>query len=149
MSTVHEEIVDRLEEILEKNIDAEKGYTKAAENAKNPGLISYFERKSSDRRHFNTELKSKLVAAYDEIEDEGSFTGTIHRTWMDVKAFFSGDNDEAMLEEAIKGDKAAVEEYDEILEDGHLPMDIADCIKEQKMKIRNDLNKIKTLEDLA
>lgn len=149
MSTVKEEIVDQLEEILEKNRDAEKGYAKAAENAKSRSLKSYFEKKSSERKKFNQELKSKMIASYDEIDDEGSFTGTIHRAWMDVKALFSGDNDEAMLEEAIKGDKAAVEEYDDILEEGNLPVDISQCISKQKMQIRNDLNKIRTLEDLA
>jgi len=137
-----------LEEILEKNRDAEKGYAKAAENADSVSLKSYFEKKSTERNKFNQELKSRMVASYDEIEDGGSFTGTIHRAWMDVKSLFSGDNDEAMLEEAIKGDKAAVEEYDEILEEGNLPVDIAQCISQQKMQIRNDLNKIRTLEDL-
>lgn len=137
-----------MEEILEKNRDAEKGYAKAAENADSVSLKSYFEKKSTERNKFNQELKSRMVASYDEIEDGGSFTGTIHRAWMDVKSLFSGDNDEAMLEEAIKGDKAAVEEYDEILEEGNLPVDIAQCISQQKMQIRNDLNKIRTLEDL-
>lgn len=68
---------------------------------------------------------------------------------MDVKSFFSGDNDESMLEEAIRGDKEAVEEYEEVLEDSNIPTSIASLIREQKMKIRTDLNKIKSLEDLA
>lgn len=149
MSTTHKELVSQLEEILEKNRDAEKGYKKAAENADSNSLKSYFQKKSSDRRSFNDALKSELVASYDEIDDDGTFSGTVHRAWMDVKALFSGDNDKSMLEEAIRGDKAAVEEYEEVLEDTTLPTSIATLIREQKMKIRTDLNKIKTLEDLA
>jgi len=149
MSTEHEKIVDQLEEILEKNRDAEKGYSKAAENAESPDLKSYFQRKSSERKDFNALLKSKMLTAYDEIDDGGSFTGTIHRTWMDVKALFSGDDDEAMLEEAIKGDKAAVDEYEEILEEGNLPVDIAECIQNQKVKIQKDLADANKLENLA
>ncbi|WP_373516213.1 PA2169 family four-helix-bundle protein [Pricia sp.] len=148
MSTKHEEMVDQLEEILEKNRDAEKGYKKAAENADSISLKSYFEKKARDRKSFNDSLKRELVANYDKIDDDGSFGGTIHRTWMDVKAFFSGDNDESMLEEAIRGDKSAVEEYEEVLEDTTLPSSIATLIRDQQMKIRTDLNKIKTLEDL-
>ncbi|MGY8914391.1 MAG: DUF2383 domain-containing protein, partial [Flavobacteriales bacterium] len=45
MDTRSKELVDQLEEILEKNKDAEKGYAKAAENAKSQGLQSYFSRK--------------------------------------------------------------------------------------------------------
>lgn len=149
MSIVNDEMIDRLEEILEKNRDAAKGYAKAAENASSPDLKSYFQRKSSERKDFNATLKSKMVSAYDEVDDGSSFSGAIHRTWMDVKALFSGDNDEAMLEEAIKGDKAAVEEYEEILEDGNLPIDIAECIAEQKNKIQDDLKEVRKMETLA
>lgn len=54
---------------------------------------------------FNAQLKREMVVNYKEIDDEGSFTGTMHRVWMDVKALFSADNDESMLEEAIRGEK--------------------------------------------
>jgi len=149
METKYEKLVDQLEEILEKNRDAEKGYRKAAENSDSASLKSYFENKAHERAHFNNSLKSKMVANYDDIDDDSSFTGSIHRAWMDVKAFFSGDNDESMLEEAIRGDRAAVEEYEEVLEETALPPAIATLIREQKTKIRTDLNKIKSMEDLA
>lgn len=149
METKYEKRVDQLQEILEKNRDAEKGYRKAAENADSLSLKSYFENKAREREQFNTSLKREMIANYDTIDDEGSFTGSIHRAWMDVKAFFSGDNDESMLEEAIRGDKAAIEEYEEVLEDTSLPNPIANLIREQKTKIRTDLNKIKSMEDLA
>ncbi|WP_149276240.1 ferritin-like domain-containing protein [Pareuzebyella sediminis] len=148
METKSKKLVDQLEEILEKNRDAQKGYAKAAENAESHSLQSYFNRKSSERKSFNDALRAELVATYDEIDDDGSFTGTIHRTWMDIKNFFSGNSDEAMLEEAIRGDKASVEEYEEVLKDTALPMRVSTLIRDQNMKIRTDLNKIRSLEDL-
>lgn len=148
METKHEKLVDQLEEILEKNRDAEKGYVKAAENADSPNLKAFFRRKASERKEFNESLKRELVTSYDEIDDDGSFSGTMHRTWMDIKSFFSGNDDESMLEEAIRGDKAAVEEYEEVLEDKTLPASVATVIRNQHMKIRTDLNNIKSLEDL-
>lgn len=141
-------MVDRLQEILEKNSDAEKGYRKAAENADSNNLQAYFMRKSEERKSFNRELKDELVAAYEEIDEDGSFTGTMHRAWMDIKAFFSAKNDRSMLEEAIRGDKTAVEEYQEILKDTALPIRVARIISNQLMKINTDLDNIKTLEDL-
>ena len=148
METKNRKLVDRLEEILEKNRDAEKGYMKAAENAKSVSLQSYFRGKSQERKTFNDTLKTELVAAYDEIDDDGSFTGTIHRTWMDIKNLFSGNSDKAMLEEAIRGDKAAVEEYEDVLKDTALPLSVSGAIRNQLIKIRTDLNKVQRLEDL-
>ena len=79
---------------------------------------------------------------------DGSTAGALHRTWMDVKAFFSEDDAEAMLEEAIRGDKAVIEEYNEVLADTHLPIEAATIIRRQRDWLKQDLEKIKTLEDL-
>ncbi|PKA96756.1 uncharacterized protein (TIGR02284 family) [Flavobacteriaceae bacterium MAR_2009_75] len=148
METKNRKLVDQLQEILEKNRDAEKGYKKAAENAKSTNLKAFFTRKSEERRSFNGALKNELIATYDQINDNGSFQGTIHRAWMDVKNLFSADSDESMLEECIRGDKAAIEEYDEVLKDEALPLRVSTIIRDQMMKIRTDLNKVKSLEDL-
>lgn len=142
------ELLDELEEILEKNIDAERGYSKAAEKAENPALKRYFENKSRERREFNSDLKTQIKAAYSDFDEDGSFTGSIHRTWMDLKSIFSANDDEAMLEESIRGDKAAVEEYDDVLEEESLPVGLRNLLLNQRTKIKTDLERNKTLEDL-
>ena len=147
METLNEKIYEEMREILEKNRDAEKGFAKAAENAKNLGLKTYFDKKSAERRAFNGQLISAIQTIYSDFDAEGSFTGTIHRVWMDMKAFISGDNDESMLEESIRGDKAAVEEYTEVLKDNTLPSSIRHLISEQLQKIKIDIAKNQQLED--
>lgn len=142
------EIEDGLNDIIQKNEDAVKGYEKAAENAENVGLKSYFQNKAVERRNFLVELKAAAPALETREEVDGSATGSMHRAWMDVKAFFSGDNDESMLEEAIKGDKAAVEEYNDVLSDTHLPIEAASIIRRQRDWIKQDLEKIRTMEDV-
>ena len=137
-----------LQEILQKNIDAERGYRKAAENADSDGLKTFFEDKSRDRKIFNDYLKQEILLNFENLKEEGSFTGTLHRTWMDLKSVFSKNSDAAMLEEAIRGDKSAVEEYEEILKNTELPPKIADIIRTQLVNIKIDLNEVKSLEDL-
>jgi len=75
--------------------------------------------------------------------------GSMHRAWMDVKAFFSGDNDEAMLEEAVRGDKSAVSEYNKMLAETLVPHRIKEIIREQRDTIQNDLETSKILEEIA
>lgn len=72
---------------------------------------------------------------------------TDHRAWMDVKAFFSADDDESMLEEAIRGEKASVEEYNDVLEDKELPASIVALVRKQKNQIEKDLNEVKSMGD--
>ncbi|MGY8914582.1 MAG: ferritin-like domain-containing protein [Flavobacteriales bacterium] len=149
METSKKEIYSEIREILKKNRDAEKGFSKAAENAEDAALKAYFRKKSSERQEFNAKLLSEIQTAYTEFDATGSFTGTIHRTWMDVKSLFSADDDESMLEESIRGDKAAVDEYDDVLNYKNLPAGLRFLLNEQREKILMDIAKNKRLEDLS
>lgn len=148
MDSFTEKVAERLNELIEKNIDATKGFDKAAENASSSELKNYFSTKSEERQNFATQLKTIVGITGEEIEDSGSLTGTAHRTWMDIKSLFSSDNDESMLEEAITGEKAAVDEYKEILEEP-LPLGAKEVLQRQLARIESGLNRIKVLEDLA
>lgn len=149
METKNKDLVDRLGDVLDRNIDAQKGYAKAAENADSRALQAFFQRKSTERENFNMELATSLKTAYGVLDRDGSAKGTLHRAWMDVKNMFSADSDEAMLEECIRGDKAAIEEYTELLEETGLPLEVSAVVRNHMLKLRTDLNKVKSLEDLV
>ena len=149
MSTYTEEIGNRLNDLLKKTYDAEKGFKKAAENIDNSALKTYFKQKAQERYDFGHELKSELKTFNQDIDKGGSVTGAAHRTWMDVKALFSSENQESMLEEAIRGEKAAINEYSEVINETSLPSSTKSILESQKNKIQNGLSRIKTLEDLS
>ncbi|MFS4446495.1 ferritin-like domain-containing protein [Maribacter sp. 2307UL18-2] len=149
MSTYTETVGINLNNILEKTYDAEKGYEKAAENTENPALKNFFQRKKQERYDFGHELKTEIKKFGEEVDKGGSVTGAVHRAWMDTKAFFSADDAESMLEESIRGEKAAVEEYQDVLKDTALPPSTATLLTQQMNKIKADLNQIKRLEDLS
>ncbi|MDO6519589.1 conserved hypothetical protein [Zobellia uliginosa] len=147
MSTYSEEVQTKLNNILEKTYDAEKGFKKAAEHAKSTDLKTFFKRKADERYSFGHDLKTEIVRYGQDFEKGGSTTGAMHRSWMDVKAWFSADNDEAMLEEAITGEKAAIDEYREVLKEVSLPSSTTTLLTQQMNKISTDLNNIKIVED--
>lgn len=148
MKTYTEEVASKLNQLLEKSYDAEKGYHKAAENVDHSGLKNFFNRKSNQRRDFGHEIKDEIRAFGQEVDKGGSLTGSAHRAWMDVKALFSGDDSESMLEEAIRGEKASVEEYDDVLKETSLPSSTRSILESQRNKIQGDLSEVKSLENL-
>jgi len=149
MKTYTEKIGNKLNDLLEKTYDAEKGFKKAAEKVENPTLKNYFQRKAKERYNFGHELKTEITEFGQEIDKGDSLASKAHRSWMDVKALFSSDNEEAMLEEAIRGEKASLDEYDDILGETALPPSIENLLRKQKGKINNGLSTIKRLEDLS
>lgn len=148
MSQYTEKLGSRLNDLLEKNFDAEEGFKKASENAKHAGLKAYFNNKSQERMNFGNQLKTEIKNYGQEPEKDGSATAAVHRTWMEVKTWFSRDNDESMLEEAIRGEKAALNEYQEVLQETTLPATTKDLLVSQKATIEQGLSNIERLEDL-
>lgn len=148
MSTYTETISSKLNDLLERTYDAEKGFKKAAENTEHTYLKRYFERKSLERQNFGIELNNEIRSFGESPEKSGSFEGAAHRTWMDIKAMFSVNNDESMLEEAIRGENTALNDYNEVINDHGLPMSTQSILIRQRDAIANDLQAIKRLEDL-
>ncbi|AYN68909.1 PA2169 family four-helix-bundle protein [Euzebyella marina] len=149
MSTYTEEVGSKLNDLLERTYDAEKGFIKAADNVENSNLKGYFKRKAQERYDFGHALKTEIRQYGQKVDKGDSFASKAHRSWMDIKNFFSADNEEAMLEEAIKGEKAAVNTYEEVLEDTNLPPSTETLLTQQKNQIVSGLNNIKRLEDIA
>ena len=149
MSNYTEEVGKKLNELLERTYDAEKGFKTAAENVEHSGLKKYFKSKAKQRYDFGHALKSEIRDFGEEVDKGGSVKGSLHRTWMNTKALFSNDNAESMLEEAIRGEKAAVEEYNDVLNETTLPNSTATILNNQKVEIEGGLSTIKRLEDLS
>ncbi|MCW8981330.1 PA2169 family four-helix-bundle protein [Altibacter sp.] len=145
---IHDDLVDNLQGLLEKNYDAEKGFTKAMKNAKDDRLKSFLKHQAAQRNRFATELDKEIRSLNETPKESGSTTGALHRTWIDVKTAFTGDDDEAVLEECIRGDKASVEEYEEKLNDNRFPPQISSVLTNQLSQIKSTLNTVKKLEDL-
>ncbi|RZT00042.1 ferritin-like domain-containing protein [Aquimarina brevivitae] len=149
MDTYTEKVSTKLNDLLERTYDAEKGFKKAASNVKNKALKNYFTSKAQERYDFGHELKSEIKSFGQKVNKGGSNLGAAHRTWMDIKNLLSSDNEESMLEEAIRGEKSAVDEYQEVLKETTLPPSTENVLLKQKEQIENGLNTIKRLEDLS
>ncbi|SHI38962.1 conserved hypothetical protein [Algibacter luteus] len=144
-----EKISNQLNELLVKNYDAEKGYLNAIENVDSDKLKMFFKRRATERSEFAKELRTEILRYGELPEDSGSFKGTLHRNWMTLKSLFSSNNEEAILEEAIRGEEASLEEYNEILKDRTLPPTIDSLLTKQKNAIQAAINTEKVHEELV
>jgi len=143
------EMGQKVKGILEKTIDAIKGFDTASENAKEISLKNYFSKKSLQRKLFSDELKLEISVNHQEnVDVSGSLTGDLHRVWMDIKSFMATDNDLAMLEESIRGEKAALEEFGEVLSKEYLTLNLRNILSKQEVIIQTDLQTIKNMDDI-
>ncbi len=140
------EMADKLNELLEKNYDSEKGLRNAVDDIQNPQLKAFFKEKAAERYDFGHELKSE-IRNFGEAPDKGSSVkADAHRAWMDLKSALSGNNEEAVLEEAIRGEKLAVKNYNEVIENIDFPPSTKNLLLKQRNAIQQTLEKAKSLE---
>ena len=116
-----EEISNKLNELLVKNYDAEKGYLNAMSNVDDKNLKIFFKRRASERSQFAKELRTEILRYGETPEDSGTFKGTVHRNWMSLKSALSSNNEEEIIEEAIRGEEKSLKEYDQMMKENNLP----------------------------
>lgn len=142
-------ISERLNELLIKNYDAEKGYINAMKDVENVNIKTFFKNRAEERSKFARALRTEILT-YGEIpENSGSIKGKLHRNWMTLKATFSSNNEETILNEALRGEKASLEEYNELLADSNLPSRLIELLREQRNAIEAAINSVKLYEEVV
>lgn len=143
---VNKEIVKHINSLLEKHHDAVRGYEEAADKVKTPSLKTFLERNANTRRSFAQDLKQEVVSLGGDPENSTSTKADLHRTWIDLKSAFSSDDDEAVLEECIRGEEAAIKDYDETIRSGDVPQGLSTKLQSQRDQIQQTMNELKSLE---
>lgn len=143
------ERIEHLQELLEKNYDAEKGYKKVLEQADSNNLKRFLKEQAVIRNRFATEIHTVIRSLNAEPKEKGSATGDLHRTWIDLKTMFTKNDDEAVLEECLRGEKASLKEYEKKLEETVFMPETKAMLEKHLKEIRTTLSEIQHLEDLA
>jgi len=141
-----ENMSNKLNELLTKNYDAEAGYKKAATIVEDPKLKRFFETEAQNRYDFGHELKSEIRNVGGNPDKGTSFTGDAHRAWMNIKDTFTSTDEEAILKEVVRGEKKAVEEYKDVINDTTLPPTTKSIITKQVNNIESTLRNTKNFE---
>jgi len=145
--TDNKEIIEGLNDLLEKNYDSEKGFKNAIEDVEDAGLKAFFTGKAQQRYDFGHEIKAEIKKLGGKPDKGGSMTGTAHRAWMDIKSVLSLNTPEAVLDACETGEEAALKDYDEFLKENVVSADLRNTISSQRSKIAGTLRSIEILEE--
>ena len=147
METRNDELIEELKHLLHIANDGKEGYKTAAEDADSAELKALFTTYSIQRSEFEMELKSclqQLGAASDN--ESGGPLGALHRVWMDVKTALTSNDNHAILDACITGEKAAIEAYDKVLADTSLSPEMREILTSQRADISESLRNVQNLE---
>jgi len=142
--------VNKLNELITANYDAEAGYKQVAERADHAELKTQFTNYAQQRYDFGHEIKDQISKLGGEVEKGSSVGAGLHRTWIAIKETLStqGD-DEAILEEVVRGEEHALEHYQEVANALPVGSSARNIVEMQRNKISAALEEMKLREKLS
>ncbi|GHA31010.1 chemotaxis protein [Salinimicrobium marinum] len=145
---LREELIKNLESLLEKNLDAEKGYKRALQHAETSRLKAFIKNQAFLHARFATELDQYLHTLNERPKSQHSLMGDFHRAWIDFGSSISKSADEFILQECIRGEKAGIREYEEKLNNGKFAPTTKLLLEGQLSAMSNNIAGIKHQDDL-
>jgi len=143
---IKKELVENLQNILEKNYDAEAGYKKIMLKAEGNALKKWLQERAAERSNFATEIDEQLRLINEQPIKDGSLKATVHRAWIDVKTALSLDTDESILEECIRGENESISQYESVLNGGIYNEKLSVILASQMLKIKENIDVAKKID---
>jgi uncharacterized protein (TIGR02284 family) len=144
----NDDVISTLNGLIETCKDGQEGFKEAAEGVERSDLKSLFYEFSQQRSQFAGELQSIVQSLGGDPENSGSFAGTLHRGWINIKSAVTGRDDAAILNECERGEDSAKNNYKSALEEA-LPANVMETIQTQYAAVQSAHDRIKALRDSA
>ncbi|WP_418317002.1 PA2169 family four-helix-bundle protein [Piscinibacter sakaiensis] len=139
--------IKTLNELIETCKDGEYGFKACSEQAKSHELKSMLASRASECRMAAQQLQALVTRMGGKAEDDGSMLGAMHRGWVSVKAKLSSYDDLAVLEEAERGEDAALETYRDALKDDHLTPEARTLVDQQYQGVKRNHDEVRRRRD--
>jgi uncharacterized protein (TIGR02284 family) len=135
-----------LNELIETSKDGEKGFAKAAQDARDAALKSLFSEYAERCRSSAVELQSLVLDQGGTPAKTGSSAAALRRGWMSVKEALTARKDLAILEECEKAEDYAKAEYRKALTQD-LPADVRAVVERQNQGVIANHDRVRALRD--
>ncbi|UDI91679.1 ferritin-like domain-containing protein [Pseudomonas sp. IAC-BECa141] len=154
MTDMNKEAISVLNDLIETSKDGQEGFKTCAEDIKHPELKTLFVKRSADCATAAAELQAAVRSMGGDPETSTSVSGDLHRRWVDVKAMFTGKDEEAVLNEAERGEDHALKAYREAIDKltkikDHGLTKIFDLVEKQYHGVQRNHDQVKVLRDQA
>lgn len=137
---------DTLNTLIETCRDGEHGFNTCAAHALASQLKTLFRERADACRSAAETLQNVVSRSGVEPDGGGSVSGTLHRGWVSLRSTLPGDDNVAMLNEALRAEDRALARYRHALSQS-LPADIRLMVEHQLLAVRQSHDRIRLLRD--
>ena len=146
MSMTTEKVNDKLQYLLGTLRDGEKGFSEAAEHATDASLKQMFQSRSAQRGEMARSIEAQLNQNGQQPKESGSVGAALHRTWLGVRDALTGQDDNAVVAETLRGEDAALKNYQDVLKETDLLGSIRTMVEQQYSQIQASEQEMNSLK---
>lgn len=141
--------IELLNDLIKINNDRIQGFEKATVDLgdERSDLKTLFTSLIGESQQNKLALGTEVQVLGADIDNTTSTSGSLHRTWLEIKAAFTGHDSHNILEECEFGEDAIKKAYAKALENEWLPAYIKDILSEQQVALNAAHDTIKGLRD--
>jgi uncharacterized protein (TIGR02284 family) len=140
------DLVDRLQDLIETNIDSSNNLNDAAEHIKDDAIAQLFRDIARQRSLFAEELKRFVRDSGEDPKKDGTLRGAAHRAWLDIRAAINAGNPYVVLIEVEREEDRIKHAYNDLL-DRVTGSPAGESIQRQFQSIQQQHNAVKSLRD--
>lgn len=144
-----ENVLTILHRLMETARDAERGFRTAIAAVNDPAIRRLFAAYAEQRAEFARELAGEVRRLGGTPQRRGSVAGALHRALLNVRAAVTGRDEVAVLDEAERGEHAALRAYHEALAFRELPADVRSVIARQAARVEETHDCLRDLKRAA
>ena len=143
------ETIEALNTLVVYNNDRIEGYKTANQEAKDTDLKMLFSDLVQTSIECHKELAAEVTRLGGQPEEGTKVTGKFFRVWMDVKAAFTGNDRETILDSCEYGENVILDAYKKIIINDHQDTNSTEgsMLNKHYALLKTDHDKIKQLRD--
>jgi len=146
MNTINQNTISALNHLLARNMDAASGYVEVANNITFTSLTKWLIDNAKRRRSNVEEIQNIINIIGGDAVIDGTLLGKLHHIWIDLKAQWTDDNTKALLDECIRGEEKAIEDYTEVIAVNLMPDYARNILENQKNQFTTAIEDLKLLK---
>ena len=145
-TTLDDETIAALQDLTRTNIDSVKGFKESAEDITDTRVATLFRELAAERASLASELQNYVEMNHEEAVDEGSTAAAIHRTWINLKSSVVGNDTQAVLNEAERGEDYIKGAYESAIKKT-AGSAVNDVLLQQYALVKKGHDKVRDLRD--
>jgi uncharacterized protein (TIGR02284 family) len=142
----HSDQISTLNTLIATTVDSITGYEDSAQNIDNPRLSEIFRQRASERQEVVEKLRSEVRRLGGDPEDSGSFLGTAHQRFEDLKAAITGRDEKAIINEVERGEDYLKGKWQAALQSGDVHGETHDLIERCYQAIKSGHDQMSALK---